>query len=247
MENKAGTESKHFTGFSQESLTFLKQLKKNNEKLWFDAHKQEFEQYLLQPLQALASDLGDSMLAIDPLLEVRPATNKTISRIYRDTRFSKDKSPYKTTMWLTFKRPSEDWQDGPAYFFEIGIDAYRYGMGFYQASKETMDNFREIIDTKPKEFQKTIAFYARQKNFVVAGERYKRVLDANKPEALQTWYQRKSLYLVCSRKIDKTLFGKKLVVDLKTGYALLAALYYLFWKAALLTREKEMQRRQLFF
>ncbi len=247
MENRADTKTKHFSGFSEKSSTFLKQLKKNNDKLWFDAHKQEFEQYLLQPLQALVSDLGESMLAIDPLLEVRPATNKTISRIYRDTRFSKDKSPYKTTMWLTFKRPGENWQDGPAYFFEIGVDLYRYGMGFYQASKETMDNFRELIDTKPKEFQKAIAFYARQKDFVVEGEQYKRVLDADKPEALQVWYQRKSLYLVCSRKTDKALFSKKLVNDLKTGYALLAPLYYLFWKAALLTREKETHRKQFFY
>jgi uncharacterized protein (TIGR02453 family) len=247
VDDNLGARTMHFSGFSQKALTFLKQLKKNNDKVWFDAHKKEFEQHLLQPLQALVSDLGASMLAIDPQLEVRPITNKTISRIYRDARFSKDKSPYKTTLWITFKRPGENWQDGPAYFFEIGIDLYRYGMGFYQASKNTMDKLREVIDTKPKAFQKAIAFYEGQKNFVVEGEQYKRVLDPGKPEALQVWYQRKSLYLVCTRKIDKALFGRKLLNDLKTGYALLAPLYHLFWEIALLAGKKELQRTQYFF
>ncbi len=58
--------------------------------------------------------------------KVSPQINRTISRIYRDTRFSKDKSPYKTTMWVTFKRPVKEWQNAPAYFFEITLESYRY-------------------------------------------------------------------------------------------------------------------------
>ncbi len=236
-----------FAGFSQKALTFLKQLKKNNNKLWFDAHKPEFERQVLQPLQALISDLGDFMLAIDPLLEVRPAMNKTISRIYRDTRFSKEKTPYKTTMWITFKRPGENWQNGPAYFFEIAPDGYRFGMGFYRAAKDTMDKFREIIDTKPKEFQKAISFYTRQKDYVVEGEQYKRALAPGKTAAVRLWYQRKSFYLVCNRKIDKTLFSSKLAGDLRKGFTLLAPLYFFSWKVVLMTRKNELHRSRRFF
>mgnify|MGYP001567660317 CR=1 FL=1 len=57
----------------------------------------------------------------------------------KDTRFSKDKSPFKCTMWITFKRPNKEWKGAPAYFFEIPTESYRYGMGFYSAGKETMD------------------------------------------------------------------------------------------------------------
>jgi hypothetical protein len=54
------------------------------------------------------------MLSIDPYFDVHPAINRTISKIYRDTRFSNDKSPFKTTMWITFKRPEKNWKDAPA-------------------------------------------------------------------------------------------------------------------------------------
>ncbi len=91
------------------------------------------------------------MLTIDPSFGIRPAVDKTISRIYRDTRFSKDKSLFKSTMWLTFKRPRKDWKDAPAYFLEISPDSYRYGMGYYSVSSDTMYKFREMIDKKPKE------------------------------------------------------------------------------------------------
>ncbi|MEW6457318.1 MAG: DUF2461 family protein [Acidobacteriota bacterium] len=72
--------------------------------------------------------------------------------------------------WIVFKRPNKDWKDAPAYFFEISPDSYRYGMGFYSASPDTMDRFREMIDKKPKEFLKAISFYAKQQIFVVEGE-----------------------------------------------------------------------------
>ncbi|MBN1220352.1 MAG: DUF2461 domain-containing protein, partial [Anaerolineae bacterium] len=114
-------EQDKFEGFAPETLEFLRNLKANNNKTWFEAHKQEYQEYLLQPLQALVADMGNFMLSIDPYFEVTPAVNKTISRIHRDTRFSRDKSSYKSTMWITFKRPRKDWQDAPAYFFELSV------------------------------------------------------------------------------------------------------------------------------
>ena len=150
--------------------------------------------------------------------------------MYRDTRFSKDKSPYKSSMWIAFKRHSENWKDAPAYFFEISPDSYRYGMGFYQAAKDTMDRLREKIDKTPDEFLRAISFYSKQKAFELAGEKYKRLLDKNKPVEIQEWYQRRNLYLVCNRKIDDCLFSRELVDDLISGYSLIAPLYNYLWK-----------------
>jgi uncharacterized protein (TIGR02453 family) len=222
-----------FNGFSQETLIFFKNLKANNSKAWFEAHKEEYQENLLEPLQKLIIDLSEFMLTIDSHFEIRPSIGKTISRIYKDTRFSKDKSPFRSTMWITFKRPREDWKDAPAYFFEISPDSYRYGMGFYNASKETMDRFREMIDKKPKEFLKAISFYPKQKIFLVEGEKYKRILDKNKPEEIQEWYQRKNLYLVCNREINDTLFSRKLLDDLTSNFSLLAPFYHYLWRLKL--------------
>jgi len=133
-------------------------------------------------------------------------------------------------MWLTFKRPRKDWFDTPSYFFEICSNSYRYGMGFYSASPDTMRKLREAIDKKPKDFKKATLFYAKQKTFIMEGEKYKKIFDETKPKEIQDWYQRKNLYLVCNRKIDRQLFSSKLVDDLLLGFNLIAPFYHYLWK-----------------
>lgn len=219
-----------FNGFSQKTLDFLKNLKANNNKAWFEARRGEYQEYLLNPLQDLVVDLTEFMLTIDPHFEIRSVVGKTISRIYRDIRFSKDKSPFRDTMWITFKKPNNDWKDAPAYFFEISSESYRYGMGFYSAGKETMDRFREMIKNKSKEFIKVVSLYSKQKVFVVEGEKYKRILNDNIPEEFQDWYQRKNLYLVCNRRIDDSLFSKKLLNDLISDFGLITPFYHYLWR-----------------
>jgi hypothetical protein len=98
-------------------------------------------------------------------------------------------------------------------------------MGFYNAAPAIMSRFRENIDENPKEFLKAISFLSKQKSFVLEGEKYKRIIDKNKPEEIQNWYQRKNMYLVCNRKIDNTLFCNKLVDDLMDGFGLIAPFY----------------------
>ena len=221
---------KPFKGFSKEATTFLKNLRVNNNKTWFLEHKQDYEKFILAPMRSLVVDLGSYMLGIDPDFEVRPAINKTISRIYRDTRFSKNKSPYKTAMWITFKQPRKDWKDAPAYFFEISADSYRYGMGMYGATPATMSNFREMVDKDLKKFKKEIAFYKKQKRFVMGGDKYKRIFDKTKSDEIQDWYQRKNLYFMCSKKNDKVLFSEKLLEELGAGFKILADFYHLLLK-----------------
>ncbi len=180
-----------FNGFSKEAFTFLENLRRNNKKEWFEQHKPEYQALLLEPLKNLVSELGDVMLSIDPCFEVVPAINRTISRIYRDTRFSKDKSPYKTTLWITFKIPNKNWREAPAYFFEIFSDSYRYGMGFFQASPGKMQLFREKIDRNQAKFIQVISFYSKQSEFQIQGDLYKKTIDPTKPEKIQEWYQKK--------------------------------------------------------
>jgi uncharacterized protein (TIGR02453 family) len=226
-----------FSGFSHKTLKFLKSLAANNNKKWFEAHRHDYEEYVLQPLRDLVTDLGDFMLDIDPRFEITPTVNKTISRIYRDTRFSKDKSPFRSTVWITFKYQKKDWTTQVCgYFFELSINAYRYGMGFYDAAPAIMSRFREMIDENPEEFLKAISFFANQRTFVLEGEKYKRIIDKNKPKQIQDWYQRKNMYMVCNRKINDRLFSNKLVDDLIYGFGLIAPLYRYLQKITIKTR-----------
>ncbi|MGG6310170.1 DUF2461 domain-containing protein [Paenibacillus macerans] len=219
-----------FQGFVPETLTFLEEVRRNNSKSWFEENRAVYTRVLLEPMQSLVADLSECMLNIDPQLETRPSVNKTISRIHCDTRFSKDKLLYRNTMWITFKRPSKEWRDAPAFFFELHPDAYRYGMGYYGATKETMDKLREWIDAKPQQFEQATSFFNSQNTFVIEGERYKRVLDPAKSEEVLNWYQRKNLYLVHHEAINGKLFRSGLVRDLASGFILLAELYHSLYK-----------------
>lgn len=221
-----------FAGFSSATIQFLRNLHDNNHKEWFELHKPDYQNDLLKPLKALVAGLGPFMLSIDPDLEVTPALNRTISRIYRDTRFSKNKSPYKTSHWITFKRLRREWKDYPAFFFEISPNSYRYGMGFYSASRETMDNFRKCIDSNPRAFLSAISFYSRQNNFTIEGEEYKRPLKTDIPKEFQDWYNRKSLYLVSNQQIEGNSIDKKLITELMHEFETIAPFYHYLCKVA---------------
>jgi len=212
-----------FTGFTPDTLVFLRTLAANNNKAWFEEHKDQYRQLLQEPLQQLALALSGSLMAIDHDLIIEP--RRVVSRIYRDTRFSRNKSPYKTTMWLTYKRPLTNWQDAPAYFFEIAADSYRFGMGFYSASKGTMDRLREEIEQREERFRQAVAFLGEQDTFVLEGELCKKVRKPDLPDDLQEWHMRKNLYLVCNRQPDESLSTRRLADDLGKGFFLLAPFY----------------------
>jgi uncharacterized protein (TIGR02453 family) len=225
--SKRETQERTFKGFPREAFSFLKGLKAHNDKPWFETHRGEYEQHLLQPLRDLVTDLSDFMLGIDLSFEVAPSVGKTISRIYRDTRFSKDKSPLRDCVWIVFKRSNKDWSRwGIAYFLEISATGYRFGLGFYDAAPAVMTEFRKRIDEDPKAFLKAVAWYDKQDTLKLEGETYKRPKSQDKPEPIRTWYNHKSFYLSCSRKLDEAIRTPRLVDDLTAAFAPTAPLYH---------------------
>ncbi len=212
--------------FDKKTINFLQNLKENNDKVWFKENENDYRGFVLEPLQDLVEDLSDTMLDIDDEIETNPAIGKTISRIYRDIRFSKDKSPFRSNMWITFKRPIKDWQDYPGFFFEIAPDHYCYGMGFYNASIKTMDIFRKKIQLFPDGFRKVISFLNNEKSdFIVGGESYKKILNATIPDDLQSWYQKKSFYIIRNCEIDDRLFSDDFLNTLSNDLIMLKPLY----------------------
>jgi uncharacterized protein (TIGR02453 family) len=219
-----------FSGFTPETFKFLLGLEFNNSKPWFEENKPDYLKYVVEPFKQLVKDLSGYMLAIDPGFETRPEISKTISRIYRDVRFSKDKTPYKSSVWITFRRVGRDWTFDPCFFFEITPHLYRYGMGFYTASKPTMDRLRELIDDHDPQFIKADKVYRKQDVFIMEGDRYKKLYNAEKPEDILEWYQRKNIYFMCTRKPEDKLFTKQIADDLKRDFELVLPLYKFLWK-----------------
>lgn len=213
-----------FSGFTQQGLNFLQQVRQENSKEWFEDHRSVYDTQLLRPFRALVDALSAPMLAIDPRFETRPAIGKTLSRIHRDTRFSHDKSRYRSRMWLTFKKPSKDWKDAPVYFFEIAPDMFRYGLGYYSANRATMELFRHLLLRQPQAFLQ-VAECCRPP-FELVGESYKRPLVKEQAAEIATWYNRKSFAVMVTDLQVEKLFSADLVALLSQGLQQLEPLYH---------------------
>jgi len=217
-----------FRGFSTATLDFLHMLDTSNRKEWLEAHQEEYRHRFLIPFQQLADILTKQFGIIDPCLTTD--SQQVMSCIHSNTCFSQNRQPQKTTMVLTFKQPRINWQDAPAFFFELSADTYCYGMGFENVSSQTMDWLRKIVVDNPDVFRHMIAFLAYQKTFSLAGDRHETLRKGGRANEPFEWCQRKNLYLVCNQKISRSLFSRQIVYELVTGFALLAPMYHLLWR-----------------
>lgn len=221
-----------FVGFSPNTFRFLQELKINNTRDWFELHRNQFQTYLQSPFENFVGAILPTLFEIDPNLENKPP-KKILSRIYRDLRFSKDKSPYRPNMWASFHRHTKDWKEDPTFFFELMPDHYRYGMGFSRPSKKFMDIMREEIITNPQEFLEMNQLFSPHTPFKLMGIEYIRKLipcqDIN-PE-LEPWYQKKGeLYVMAVFPIDEYVSSQKLVQKIADDFQYLTPLYEFFWK-----------------
>jgi len=212
-----------FTGFTQETFDFFAGLKENNYKPWFEERRAVYERAVLQPLKALVLAMTPAMYSIDSQFNFQP--NKMVSRIYRDIRFSTDKSPYKTNMWIMFQRTVPDWENYPGFYMEINDEGYQYGMGLFMAKKNVMDEYRAKIEYEPEHFRQMTKELIDKHHFVLGGDEYKRPINNSLPDYFQTWIQRKSIYLYKVCPVGKEMFDEGFAQHLAKEFTLLQPLY----------------------
>jgi uncharacterized protein (TIGR02453 family) len=210
--------------FSENSLKYLRDVHKNNSREWYLNNKSDYDLYLIKPFQYIIGELSPIMLKLDSEIETSPG--KTISRIYRDTRFSADKSLYRDRMWIAFMKRIKEKPDYPAFFFEITPLSYRYGMGFFSASVRTMDLYRDLIIRKEKIFLRIISKIKSGKIFIPEGDLYKKNKYNGNTKDIFEWYNRKNIYLVNNQPEVKKIFNTKALIEqLKDGFIGLNGMY----------------------
>ncbi len=122
--------------FSEEALRFLRGLKRNNRREWFQARREIYERELKAPMLALIDRITAGMAAYAPA-HVRPAA-RCLFRIYRDTRFSADKTPYKTHLGAWWSRRGLEKTSGGGFYFHIGATELVIAVGVYMPGKEQL-------------------------------------------------------------------------------------------------------------
>ena len=210
-----------FQGYSNETFEFFMAIRFNNNRTFFQENRDWYLRAVREPSLMLIQDLNALMEEIDPDIERRP--NRTLGRINRDVRFSKDKSPYRDHIWMPFRRPHPDRGSVPCFYFHLGADGGEYGMGFYYENRGMMDNLRVRVAAHPEEMLallddlKDCAFHAEQ--------RVRLPVPDNLPEALVPIYRAKCLYFY-KECLDFEVFKSPALVDtLSEGFRHLTPIY----------------------
>jgi uncharacterized protein (TIGR02453 family) len=148
--------------FSKKAFAFLKGLKKNNNKLWFEAHRADYENELREPMRFLIGEMDARMRKFAP--EIGGDPKRSMFRINRDIRFSKDKSPYKTNAacWFAHRKSNakvgQEAEGGSAgFYFQIEPGQCMVGAGLWMPPRPQLNTIRDLIAEKPKPFIKMVA------------------------------------------------------------------------------------------
>jgi uncharacterized protein (TIGR02453 family) len=212
-----------FNGFTKEALSFLFENRMRNSKEWYDEHKDVYKRTVYEPFVALVQEIAPEVLKIDEKLITTPS--RIISRVRRDTRFTKDKSLYRDNAWIVFLRDKSQMSTAPCFWFEVSQNGSSYGVGYYGAQASAMARMRELILERHPVFLAALKCYESQDQFVMGGESYKRNRYPDEPENLQQWLNRKNIYFECVQKDFSLAFSKALPDALKEGYMKLKPIY----------------------
>ena len=160
--------------FPNRGLTFLRTLKRNNRREWFNAHKDEYDAYVRQPMLAFIARLAEDFRDFAPELVAEPRTS--LYRIYRDTRFSPNKTPYKTHAAAVFPPRGLPKHEGAGLYFHISPDEVWIGGGLYAPQTPQLVALREHIATNVRQLRTIVESpMFRRRVGRLEGERLQRV------------------------------------------------------------------------
>jgi uncharacterized protein (TIGR02453 family) len=162
-----------FAGFDRGLLRFLVELRANNEREWFHAHRNEYETLLLEPARDFVEAAGEELREFLPEVSAEPRVNGSIFRIARDTRFSKDKRPYKDHLDLWFW--VGDRKRGPGFWFRLTPEELLLGGGMHHLEPEQLERYRTaVVDDERGGALRDETERLRASGYEIGGRRYKR-------------------------------------------------------------------------
>lgn len=203
-----------YDGISRDSLFLLADNKFRNSKTHYESIKQDLKQGITVPMRQIAAQIGSEFSYLDDLMVTDPV--KMVSRIRRDTRFTKDKSLYRDNMWIMFMRDKKVWRGYPAFWFEISPTFYSIGVGIYGTDAAQMRIFREHIRNNTKDFKKAVKPCEKDDIFLY-GDSYKRVPDGC-PAGLEHYYSAKSFGFIKYSENLEDLESEKILDIIRETY-----------------------------
>lgn len=213
-----------FNGFTAESFEFMMAISFNNNREFFHDNHEWYMRSVRQPLLDLASELNETIEKIDPELERRP--ERMVSRINRDIRFSKDKSPYRDYMWIGIHK-GENKGAIPGLYVDMSANHVGWGMGFWEDNRALCDAHRRAMRSDTSTIEELIS--PLKERFSFGLRCYKRMaLPKTIPEALKDWYSLRSFYAYREISPSGIALTPHLAQEVISDFELLTPLYRYF-------------------
>jgi uncharacterized protein (TIGR02453 family) len=193
------------SSFPKDTVAFLKKLSKNNNREWFSANRKLYDKDFLEPAFQFVVEMGEKLQKVSPHIQAIPKIDKSIFRIHRDVRFSKNKEPYKSNMGLYFWEGPGKKMEGSGFYFHLEPNQIGIGGGMYMFSKEHLKIFRDTVSdpAKGKELDSIVKKITKKGIYTVNGKHYKKTPRGYDPNSkyvdyllyngIYAWYDGKKL------------------------------------------------------
>ncbi len=160
-----------YVGFNEQTIRFLGELAANNNREWFNENKSRYEELVLDVALRFIQSMQDPLAAIAPHFVATPTrVGGSLMRVYRDTRFSKNKIPYKTNIGIQFRHELAKDVHSPGYYVHIEPGNVFLGAGMWRPDSEPLRGIRERIAAKPAEWTRTMNDAGFERHFKLGGE-----------------------------------------------------------------------------
>jgi uncharacterized protein (TIGR02453 family) len=209
--------NKTLKDFPKRTATYLNRLSRNNNRNWFEANRDLYNSDFLEPCIQFVVEMGDKLLDLDPDIVAIPKIDKSIFRLHRDIRFSKDKTPYKTNAGLYFWNGKLKKMDASGFYFHLEPKLFGIGLGIYMFPPHLLKKYRNVVSdpSSVKELHKIVRSLEK-KGYSIGGKKYKKTPKGYDPnilypgyllyDGIYAWYEGSDLKEISNGKAVNRIF-----------------------------------------
>lgn len=203
-----------FSGFTPSTLQFLQELAENNNRPWFLENKSRYESEVLAPALDFITAMAPEIKKISPhYLAVAKRSGGSLMRVYRDARFSKDKSPYKTNVGIQFRHFAGKDVHAPGMYIHLEPGEFFLGVGSWRPDSKALGAIRETLSDSPNHWNQLITKKKFRESFELVGDKLKRPPRGFNPEHPMIEDLKRKDFLALQHFDESLLYSKDLVAE----------------------------------
>ncbi|MDD5400889.1 MAG: DUF2461 domain-containing protein [Sulfurimonas sp.] len=231
-----------FTGFKN-ATEFLESIRKNNNKEWFEANRDEYEKTILNPSKAFVVEMGEHLMALEPTIEAEPKINKSLFKMYRDVRrMGENKEPMKSKIGVIF--PQGGWSgcrlQKSSFYLHFSPDELFVAVGVRWFNKPMLDAYRDYIKNEKRrvELDRVLDKITSMGYSIIAKgyKKYPRGFTSDMPSVDLSLYKGMATYKILEPKLIQN--GELLIDTLYKIYEDMLPLQQIVYEISLRVKEK---------